>query len=84
MRCNHTLLYSILTSHAHQILAFVLTVNMKPNIRYLTYINSFHAKTNQTRFYLKIKTTHRAYNSIIVVLTLQETIIPQKIIKTYH
>ncbi len=46
-RSNHTLLYSILTSHAHQILAFVLTVNMKPNIRYLTYINSFHAKTNK-------------------------------------
>ncbi len=46
-RSNHTLLYSILTSHAHQILAFVLTVNMEQNIRYLTYINSFPAKTNK-------------------------------------
>ncbi len=38
-------------------------------------------KLTKTRFYLEIKTTHRAYSSIIVVLTLQETIIPQKIIK---
>ncbi len=28
---------------------------MKPNIRYLTYINSSHAKTNSKGFYLKIR-----------------------------
>ncbi len=52
---------------------------MKPNIRYLTYINSSHAKTNSKGFYLRLEITHRAYDAISVVLTLQEKIIPQRL-----
>ncbi len=57
---------------------------MKPNIRYLTYINSSHAKTNSKGFYLKIRNNTSCIYDIRLeglVLLAQEKIIPQKIIK---
>ncbi len=55
-----------------------MAVKMKPNSAYFLHVNSFPAKTHKG-FKLRLKTTHHAYDTISVVLTLQEKIIPPKI-----